>query len=292
MKIDGKGISDAIIKHLKSQVKTLRPPKLAVISVKADEEGQSFIGAKGKAVKKIGGKFEWVHFKRTPRFQVFAERVKKTAGDEEIDGIVLQKPLPPELSSVSLFNYIPDEKEIEAHKKKTPFHHPIGLATLTVLKYLYHPSDKKNVDNLIVRLPQDTAFFKNTMKKKRVVLIGRGETGGKPISKILTEAKINFLNTHSRTPHPERFYKDADIIISAVGQYVLKPENLKPGVVLISVGIRKEDGKWQGDYREDEVKNIASHYTPTPGGIGPLDISYLMYNLVQAVKIRENMGKS
>ena len=109
-------------------------------------------------------------------------------------------------------------------------------------------------------------------------------TGGKPIGKSLTEARINFINVNSQTPDPQSYYKEADIIITAVGKKILLPETLKPGVALINVGLRREKGKFKGDYEEKEIKNIAGFYTSTPGGAGPIDVLYLFKNLIEAAK--------
>lgn len=294
MKIDGKKISISILGHLKKEIKSLSlkskktrlRPKLVVFSVKGQPQDISFVRTKEKTIRSIGGDFALFHSTRTPRFEDFANKLKDVAENVQTTSVVIQQPLPSSLSTDSLYNYIPTVKEIEGHKKKSPFYPPIGLAVLTILKYIYKPGSKKKVVELIVDIKKDQAFLKKILKRKKIVLIGRGETGGKPIGHVLSELKINFINTNSKTPNANFFYKDADIIISAVGRRVISGEVLKNGVVLISVGIRQENGQWKGDYDEDSIKNVAGFYTPTPGGIGPLDISYLMYNIVQATKIQ------
>lgn len=288
MKINGKEIANHIINHLSKEVKKLRrKPAFAVFLVKPSEENISFVKAKEKATKAINGSFHLIRANTVPTFEKFANRIKRTSEDHGISSIILQQPLPSSLSTDSLYDYIPHEKEIEGHKKKSYFYPPIGLAVFTILKYIYQPGNKKNIKELMVDLKKDKLFFKRVLKRKKIVLIGRGATGGKPIAQILTEAKINFINIHSQTPSAEFFKKEADIIISAVGKKVIHSTDLKPGVILISVGIRKENGVWKGDYDEDEVKNIAGFYTPTPGGIGPLDIAYLMHNLVESTRVQK-----
>ena len=284
MKINGKKIAEVILKTLKKEVKKLKKkPQLAVFLVGQNEENLSFVKMKEKATKKIGGKFQLYHFKKTPPFETFVNCLKTAGKDSNITGIVIQKPLPASLNTESLFDYIPAQKEIEGQKKKSYFYPPLGLAVLTILKYIFFPSKKKSIKELLVT-KKDKLAFKNIFKRKKVVLIGRGETGGKPIGKTLSEFKINYLNIHSQTPSPEIFYQEAEIIISAVGKKVLNKNMIKPGTILINVGLRKENGVWKGDYDDEEIKNIASFYTPTPGGIGPLDIAYLMNNLVEATK--------
>lgn len=288
MKIEGKKIANKIISHLKQEVKKLKQkPSLAVFLVEGDQSNISFVNLKKKAAEKIGAKFKLIHFKNKPSFEQFAYKLRSIAENKKTTAVIIQKPLPPELRTNTLYNYIPLIKEIEGHKKKTPFKSPIGLSVLTILKYIFKPENKNKVDNLLVDLDEDTSFFKNIFKRKSVVLIGKGETGGRPIGKTLTEAKINYIIIHSKTPQPELFYREADLIISAVGKKVIFPQAIKPGVVLINVGIRRDGQAWKGDYDEDEIKRLASFYTPTPGGIGPLDIAYLMYNLVQAAKMQQ-----
>lgn len=288
MKINGKQMAKKITNHLKKEVKKLKKkPQLAVFLVGGFEENFSFIKTKEKAVKKIGGKFQLFYFKKTPNFELFANKLKKVAADPQVTGIVIQQPLPSSLTTESLFNYLPLGKEIEGHKRKSPFFPPLGLAVLTIIKYIYKQRGKKTSDDLIIKPKKDQLFFKNLLKRKKIVLIGRGKTGGQPIGQALNAMKINFINIHSQTPRPEIFYQEADIIISAVGKKVLTSEMLKPQVVLINVGLRKERNKWKGDYDEQEIKKIASFYTPTPGGAGPLDIAYLMYNLVEATKMQQ-----
>ena len=135
-------------------------------------------------------------------------------------------------------------------------------------------------------MEKDCSLFKSLLKHKKIVLIGRGITGGLPIGKTLSHFKINYLNTNSQTHEPDQYYKEADIIVSATGKKTINPENIKPGVVLITAGLRRIDGKLKGDYNEDEIKSIASAYTPTPGGIGPLDVLYLYKNLIDATRMQ------
>lgn len=288
MEIDGKKISDFIGQLLKKELKKRkkkRTPKLIAFLIGDSTDQRSYIAIKSKVAKKLGIKFELVHIKSIPSFESFAHRIKETSLDLETSAIIIQQPLPAQLSTDSLFEYITDNKEIEGHKRKTPFTPPIGLAVLTVLKYIF---GTQTIDNqLIVNLNKDKKLFKKVFRNKKIVLIGRGITGGKPIGKTLSDAKINYIGINSKTPEPATYLKEADVIITAVGEKVIRPEVLKPGVVLINVGLRRENGKLKGDYDENEIKHIASYYTPTPGGIGPIDVVYLYKNLIEAYKLQK-----
>lgn len=285
MKIDGKQLSESILEYVKKKLN--KKARLVVFSVKPKAEDLSFIKAKEKAAAKIGAQFELIMFKKAPRFEDFARKIQEKAEDPKVTAIIIQKPLPPQLTTETIYNYVPLEKEIEGHKAKSPFIPPIGLAVLTVLKYIYEPGSKKDAKNIIVNLDNDTVFFKRILKRKRIVLMGRGETGGKPIGDVLTTTKINYINTNSRTPSDSPFYSEADVIITAAGKKVLNASMIKPGAAVINVGIRKEKNSWVGDYDEDDIATVAGFYTPTPGGVGPLDIAYLMYNLLLASKLKK-----
>lgn len=289
MKIPGRTIARTVEKKLKEKVQALKKKGktlcLATILVGDSPEQLSFVSIKQKTAKRLGIKFEFIHIKKSPSFEEFAHLLKKYSADPKITGILIQLPLPPILQTDSIYNFIPVTKEIEGHKAKTTFSPPIGLASLTMLKYIYG-SGKIN-GNLIVDLNKDRIFFKNALKHKKVVVIGRGATGGAPIGKTLNELKINYLSLNSRTYNPQEYYCDADIIITATGKKVLAPENIKPGVILLNIGLRKEKGELIGDYDEKEIEKIAGHYSTTPGGIGPLDVLYLYHNLIQAAEMQK-----
>lgn len=282
MKIDGAQIASYLQKVLKKEVSKIKKkqPHLVVFLAKEDADQMSFVKIKSRLAHAVGVGFELIKYEKPPLFIKFATTLRERSHNDKTTGVIIQQPLPSNLATDSIYNYIPDEKEIEGVKKKSPFFPPIGLAVLTIIKYVYGKG--KLSPDLFVNLNKDKAFFKKLFKNKRVVLVGRGVTGGKPIGKVLTDAKINYISINSQTPSPETYYQNADLIITAVGHKVIEPSMLKPGVVLINVGVRKEGGKLKGDYEESEIKNIASAYTPTPGGLGPIDVIYLYKNLIDA----------
>lgn len=287
MLIDGTKIASYLQKLLKKEVLKLKKkkhPHLIVFLAKESPEQLSFVKIKSRHAREIGAGFELINFKSTPSFQKFASLLKEKSIHQETTGTIIQQPLPQELSTDSIYNYIPDVKEIEGVKKKSPFFPPIGLAVLTMIKFIYGKG--KLTPDLFVDIDRDRVFFKKLFKNKKVVLVGRGITGGKPIGKILTDVKINYISINSQTPNPESYYNGADLIITAVGKKIIEPSMLKPGVVLINVGVRKEGSRLKGDYDESEIKNIAASYTPTPGGVGPIDVVYLYKNLIDATKLQ------
>jgi len=288
MYIDGKKIAQFIQKQVKKEsvkLKKKTKPLLSVFLVGNSDDQLSFVKIKSKIAKKLGIDYKLIHLKSTPNFIDFVNRIKSEVNDPLVKGIIIQQPLPAQLSTDSLYDYIPAVKEIEGHRKKSIFYPPIGLAVLTTIKYIF--SGKKIDNRLIVDLKKDKNFFKKFLKNKKIVLVGKGVTGGKPIGRVLQELKINYINVNSQTTNPKEYFQAADMIITAVGKKIILPSMLKPGVILINVGLRKENGRLKGDYDEKEIKDIASFYTPTPGGVGPIDVAYLYKNLVDATKIQK-----
>lgn len=286
MKIDGKKIARSLLIYQKKLLKKIKKkPTLAIILVGQSPEQLSFVKIKQKIAKKLGINFIFYHFKKPPLFENFLKKIKKISQDSQINGLVIQQPLPSQLDTFSLYEYIDKKKEIEGFFEKSPFLPPIGQAVLTVIKFVYLKTQKG--EKLVINSKKDQNFFKRALKNKRIVLVGLGKTGGGPIGKTLNFFKINYIAINSKTLDKEKYFQKADIIISAVGKKVIAPESLKKGVFLINVGLRKENNRLKGDYEEKEIKKIASSYTPTPGGIGPIDVAYLYKNLLDAYQLQK-----
>jgi methylenetetrahydrofolate dehydrogenase (NADP+)/methenyltetrahydrofolate cyclohydrolase len=182
--------------------------------------------------------------------------------DPSVHGLIVQRPLPPHID-ISINQSVYPKKDVDGFVENSPFEVPIAMAIFTILKHI-------NI----------------SIKNKNIVIVGRGETAGKPIAAAFAKKQCATSIISSKTLNPVEIMKTADIIISCVGKRgIVAAHAVKPGVVLISVGItRAGDGKLHGDYEEEDIKNIASFYTPTPGGVGPLNIASLMQNLVLAAQ--------
>lgn len=288
MLIPCKKIGEVIESRMIEEVKALKAkgihPRLTTILVGSATEQLSFVAIKEKKARKLGIGFNFVHLKHEPLYQEFARLIQDEAKKPETTGMIVQLPLPGQLMSDTLFNSIPLPKEIEGHKHKTTFIPPIGLATLSALKYALLQS--LEYDDVIVTM-KDKSFFHKALKHKKIILVGRGLTGGKPIAKTLSLMELPFMNIGSSTSAEAagQFIKEADIVISAVGKKVLTSENIKPGAILLNVGLRHENGKLKGDYDEKDIDDVAGAYTQTPGGIGPIDVLYLFRNLIDSAKL-------
>jgi len=289
MIIPVKKVVEVLEAELKLEIAKLsKKSKLkVVVFLVGDTEAQlSFVRIKQQTAKRLGILFELIQYKTAPSFEPFMRKIKEMSQHPEVTGIIVQQPLPPQLVTESLYDFIALEKEIEGHRRKTEFFSPLGLAVLTILKYIFiHP---KMDGGLFIDKKKDFEALRRVLKHKSMIVVGKGITGGRPIVKTFSEVKINFMGINSQTPNPHEYYKEADIIIPAVGKKILTAEMIKPGAILINVGVHKIEGKLKGDYDEKEVDPIASSYTSTPGGVGPLDVLYLYKNLVDAAKMQKH----
>jgi len=286
MLIPCKDIGLVLENYLSHHIRELiQKPKLITFLLGSAPEQLSFVEIKKRLADRIGASFELRHYPEDPPFTAFRNKISDTAQLPDTTGIIIQHPLPAGFDPASLYSVIPHQKEIEGHIPGSSFHFPLSLAVLAGIKYVilkelrndYTPGEES-----IVNFSGDREPLSEYLSGKKIVIVGRGITGGKPIGKILSDLNVPFTMINSETKTPETYYKNADMIITAVGKKILKPSMIKKGVVLLNVGLRKENGKLKGDYDEEEIKDIASYYTETPGGLGPLDVLYLYKNLYDA----------
>ncbi len=262
MKIDGKEIAKKILTDLKSKVQKLSlTPHLAIILIGNDPASIAYIQQKDLKAEAIGAKTTIINLESDVDNSELRKIIKKLNADFSIHGIIVQRPLPSRIDSQTISLAIDPKKDVDGFHPQSKFESPIAAAVLEILK--------------------DT-----NLKHKKIVIVGKGETGGKPVTKSLEKLGIKPMVIDSKTPNSSEITKNADIIISAVGKpQIIKPEMIKNGVILISIGLHKgSDEKLHGDYEDDEIKNIASFYTPTPGGVGPVNVAMLLKNLISAAE--------
>ena len=251
MIIDGKAIAENILTQLSETIKTMGvTPTLAVIQIGDNPASLAYIRQKQKAAEKIGAK---IIVSNT------LSDVDRFNADPHIHGLIIQRPVPEPVGEY----HVKREKDVDGFEKNSPFDVPVAHAIGEILTHI------------------QTDF------SKKFVVIGRGETAGAPIAHYLNKQHCATSVVHSQTPNPEEIIKQADVIISCVGkERVVTKDTIKPGAILISVGIWRNDArKLHGDYDESDISDIASYYTPTPGGVGPVNVACLMQNLVKACKI-------
>ena len=288
MKIPCSELATSMKRDLVKKVADLKKkgvtPKLIAILIGSEADQLSFVAIKKRVAKELGISFEFVHIAKAPSFLEFASQLKELAHRPDTTGVIIQLPLPARLQSDTLYNYIPAVKDIEGRRPKSPHLPPLGLVVLHLLKFISRPTTSTTIS--YPSPTEDKLAFKQELKHKKIVLVGRGVTGGSAISRALQEFRINFINVNSGTFDPHQYYREADIIITSVGKKVIDGASIKKGVSLINTGLRKENTKLLGDYDEDEVKHIAGWYTQTPHGTGPLDVLYLYKNLLDAAYLQ------
>ena len=285
MKVPCRQIAESIEKLLQKETDALKnrgiQPKLVTFLLDPTPEQQSFVSIKERVGKRIGIDFELVSLQKLPKQHELNQLISQYAEDSKTTGIIIQLPLPHEIDKQELYNKIPPEKEIEGHITNSHFQFPLSLAVLTGIKYIF---SEKTDEAGIVDFKHDATFFTKVLQNKKVVIAGRGPTGGEPISKTFNELHIKHTLVHSQTKNPDNIFKEADIIVTATGKQIIHAGNIKKDVILLNVGLRKENNKLKGDYYEEEIAEIASYYTETPGGLGPLDVLYLYKNVIDAAK--------
>lgn len=279
MKLDGKIIADTILGNLKKKVVFLQQknitPSLAVILVGDNPASLAYIKQKQNAAEKIGAKIIFNHQQSGISSATLKKFVDEYNTDPSVHGLIIQRPLPAEMGEVTpILNTVSPKKDVDGFVPNSPFDVPVASAVGEILKNV-HAQEKNNKE------------FLPWLKQKNIVVIGRGETAGAPIVSYLQKLECATSIIHSQTPNTEELMKQADIIISCVGKSrVVTPGAIKPGVILISVGIwRDKEGKLHGDYEEEEIAYVASFYTPTPGGVGPVNVACLMKNLLKAAQM-------
>ena len=263
MLIDGKKLADAILNQLVG-AGFPRPhqPTLAILQIGNNPESNAYINQKKRVGERVGVKVVHIKFQASVSELEIIKKIKQLNSNKEINGIILQLPIPKPLNTDKILSSISSQKDVDGFLPNSPYTPPIACAILAILKH-------------IRQLPI-------TNYKLQIIIIGRGITGGTPIAQTFNKLKIPYTQVHSKTKNSHKITKKADVIISCVGKpNIITPKNISRGVGLISVGIHTgADGKLHGDYNEEAIKNIASFYTPTPGGVGPLTVACLMKNVI------------
>lgn len=272
MKIDGRAIAQNIYSDLRKRVGELEKkgitPHMAVIMATSDPAIQSYVNQKKKWSDFIGAKITVFSFPDDVTQETLFSKIQTLNNDPNIHGIVVQQPMPRHIDSGSLLNAVSSKKDIDGFQAHSSFDVPIVLAVMKLLEKISQPTGKNVWD-----------FLKN----KKIVIMGKGVTSGGPLIAYFKKHDIFPSVIDSKTENTKEITKTADILISAVGKpSVITSDMLKRGVILIGIGMSLgEDGKLKGDYNEEEIADIASFYTPIPGGTGPINVAMLLQNLIE-----------
>ena len=276
MIIKGKDLSASIKEALKVRVNVLgeqygRTPNLAVILVGDDPGSVSYVTGKAKAATEVGIRNTTIRREATISEQDLLELVEQLNNDEDVDGILVQLPLPKHIDENKVIMAISPEKDVDAF-------HPINVAKLWLKQPCMLPCTPKGIIKLLHFAGVDIAG-------KEAVVVGRSNIVGQPVSKLLLDENATVTIAHSRTKNLAEVTRRADILVVAVGrERFVTADMIKPGAVVIDVGVNRDTrtGKLCGDVDFEEAQNVAAAITPVPGGVGPMTITCLMENTVEA----------
>ncbi|HDE6408119.1 TPA: bifunctional methylenetetrahydrofolate dehydrogenase/methenyltetrahydrofolate cyclohydrolase FolD [Staphylococcus aureus] len=279
--LDGKQIAKDYRQGLQDQVEALKEkgftPKLSVILVGNDGASQSYVRSKKKAAEKIGMISEIVHLEETATEEEVLNELNRLNNDDSVSGILVQVPLPKQVSEQKILEAINPEKDVDGF-------HPINIGKLYIDEQTFVPCTPLGIMEILKHADID-------LEGKNAVVIGRSHIVGQPVSKLLLQKNASVTILHSRSKDMASYLKDADVIVSAVGKPDLVTKDVvKEGAVIIDVGnTPDENGKLKGDVDYDAVKEIAGAITPVPGGVGPLTITMVLNNTLLAEKMRRGI---
>ena len=276
--MDGKELSKKIRAEIKEEVEKLNKknifPKLAVIMVGNDLASKVYVKSKNKACKEVGIEYEEFLLDENIKMEELLEVIEKLNSRDDIHGILLQSPIPNQLDIYTAFETIDFRKDVDGFN-------PINIGRLALKRYTFISCTPYGVMKLFKQ-------YKINLKGANVVILGRSNIVGKPLSQCLLNEDATVTICHSKTKNIEEITKNADIVISAIGKPRFVKENMiKKGAVVIDVGINRLEEGLVGDVDFEKVKEKASYITPVPGGVGPMTIAMLLHNVVIATKYIE-----
>ena len=282
--IDGKGLAKKIRENLKIECDELKAkginPKLAVVMVGDNPASKVYVRNKSRACDEIGITYEEFLLDENITQQELNDLIKNLNDKKEVNGILLQSPLPDHLNINEAFKTISYRKDVDGFTPSSVGKLAIGEDTFIsctpfgVIKML----EEYNID----------------VEGKEVVILGRSNIVGKPLIQCCLSKNATVTVCHSKTKNIEQHTKRADILIAAIGKAkFVKQDMVKKGAVVIDVGInRTEDGKLVGDVDFENVEKVASYITPVPGGVGPMTIAMLMNNVIKAARVQNDKNST
>ena len=287
MRIDGTAIADTLLTALTEEVRSLREsgivPTLAVVLVGDDPASLAYIRQKQKAADRIGAVVLFSHLPADTSPETLSGIISEYNRNPNIHGLIVQRPVPESLGDVqTILSRVSPVKDVDGFLSDSPYDVPVALAVGEILESVYGDTDGSGVS------PTDRRDrFLTWLRTKHIIVIGRGKTAGEPILRYFQHLDCATSQIISTSPDPDRIIASGDIIISCVGKaHIVNRESVNKNSILISVGIwRDEAGKLRGDYDEADIANLVSAYTPTPGGVGPVNVACLMQNLIKACTI-------
>jgi methylenetetrahydrofolate dehydrogenase (NADP+)/methenyltetrahydrofolate cyclohydrolase len=272
--LDGKKCSEMRLDLVREQIEDAGLcPRLATVIAGNDPASQMYVRMKHRACERVGIGSVGIELPGDTTTVSLLDNVRRLNADPAIDGILIQLPLPKQVDAERVIAAVSPEKDVDGF-------HPENLGLLFSGRPRFTPCTPTGIMTLLAeyRIPVSGAL---------AVVAGRSIDVGRPMAALLTNADATVTICHSRTRDISGELRRADILISAVGKaHFIQPGMVKPGAVVIDVGINQLNGKLVGDVDFAAVIDIASAITPVPGGVGPMTIATLMENTFRAAKVR------
>jgi len=285
--IDGKKTADEIKKEIAEEVKLIvatgkRAPHLAAVLVGHDGGSESYVAFKIKDCAEVGFRSSLVRFEDDVTEEVLLEKVAELNADADLDGFIVQLPLPKHISEQKVIEAIDPRKDVDGF-------HPENVGRLVLGMPAFLSATPFGIIELLKRYHIPTSG-------KNCVVVGRSNIVGRPLSILMSQKSVNATVTvaHSQTKELEKVCAEADILIAALGSpEFIKDNMVKEGAVVIDVGTTRVDApetksgfRLKGDVKFDEVAPKCSYITPVPGGVGPMTRVSLLQNTLLAAKLR------
>ena len=261
-------ISLKIFQEVKSNNKS---PHMTAITVGDNPASLLYVSRKKEKAEELGVEFNWIKLDKNTSQEKLKELVETES--KNTDGLIIQLPLPDHLSSEDVINCIPPDVDVDGLTS-------YNLGSLFSNEYKLIPATSLAVLELL-------NFYQIKTEDKAIVIAGRSRLVSSPLAKILSSKSYNANVTviHSKTSNQKQFITQADIFISAVGSAKLYDSSyFKQGATIIDIGISSVDGKTYGDIDTQNISEVASYRSPFPGGVGPITVSALFFNLSRLVK--------
>ncbi|MBE7102057.1 MULTISPECIES: bifunctional methylenetetrahydrofolate dehydrogenase/methenyltetrahydrofolate cyclohydrolase FolD [Bacillus] len=274
--IKGNEVAEKKRAQLKEEVVKLKEqgivPGLAVILVGEDPASRSYVKGKEKGCEQVGIYSELIELPETITEERLVAEIDRLNGDDRINGILVQLPLPKHIEEKAIIERISPEKDVDGF-------HPISVGRMMTGQDTFLPCTPHGILELVKETNLD-------ISGKHVVVIGRSNIVGKPVGQLFLNENATVTYCHSKTQNIKELSKLADILIVAVGRpKMVTADYIKEGAVVIDVGVnRLETGKLCGDVDFDNVLDVAGYITPVPKGVGPMTITMLLHNTVESAK--------
>jgi len=247
-----------------------RAPHLSVILVGNDPASEVYVGRKASAAIKVGFTSETIRFPKDVPPQTVLEKVEALNLNPAVDGILIQRPLPEQFAEKDVSRWVEPKKDVDCL-------HPENIGLLVTGNPRFIPCTPGGILLLL-------DHYGIAIEGKTVCVIGRSSIVGKPLASLLLSRNASLIQVHRKTPDPAALCRLGDLVFVAAGsQGLLKKDWLKPGAVVVDIGIHRDSaGKITGDVDTDSVANLPHALTPVPGGVGPMTIQVLLENTFTA----------